>query len=79
MAVNATDLFLAPPTEHRVGDRELGELCEGVEFVRGVEESNELTSRRGPMIVLSASGMLTGGRVLHHVRQVARPTIATRS
>jgi metallo-beta-lactamase family protein len=71
MAVNATELFLASDTEHRLGDQELAELCEGVEFVRSVEESKQLTTRRGPMIVLSASGMLTGGRVLHHLFQVA--------
>lgn len=35
--------------------------------VRSVEESKQLTGRRGPMIVVSASGMATGGRVLHHL------------
>lgn len=34
---------------------------------RSVEESKELTGRRGPMVVVSASGMATGGRVLHHL------------
>lgn len=32
-----------------------------------VEESKELTARHGPMIVISASGMATGGRILHHL------------
>ncbi len=32
-----------------------------------VEESKALNARRGPMIVVSASGMATGGRVLHHL------------
>lgn len=35
--------------------------------VRSVDESKELTGRRGPLIVISASGMATGGRVLHHL------------
>lgn len=35
--------------------------------VRSVDESKELTARRGPLIVISASGMATGGRVLHHL------------
>jgi metallo-beta-lactamase family protein len=34
---------------------------------RSVEESKELNSRRGPLIIISASGMATGGRVLHHL------------
>jgi len=71
MAVNATELFLASPAEHRLDPDEVAALSDGVEFVRGVEESKQLTARRGPMIVLSASGMLTGGRVLHHLFQVA--------
>ena len=36
-------------------------------MVRTAEESKALNRRRGPMIILSASGMLTGGRVLHHL------------
>ena len=54
-------------------------MCDQVTYVRTAEESKELTPRRGPMVVLSASGMLTGGRVLHHLRTVApdhRSTIA---
>ena len=35
--------------------------------VRSVEESRELTQSEGPAIVISASGMATGGRVLHHL------------
>lgn len=34
---------------------------------RSVDESKELGSRRGPMVIVSASGMATGGRVLHHL------------
>ncbi|MCB1262473.1 MAG: MBL fold metallo-hydrolase, partial [Acidimicrobiales bacterium] len=40
-------------------------------FVRSVEESKLLTPLGGPMIVLSASGMMSGGRVLHHLMRVA--------
>ena len=58
MAVNATELFLASPAEHRLTKHELAELSSGVEFVRSVQESKQLTSRSGPMIVLSASGAL---------------------
>jgi metallo-beta-lactamase family protein len=44
-------------------DLDPGDLHE----VRTVEESIALNSRPGPMIIISASGMATGGRVLHHL------------
>jgi metallo-beta-lactamase family protein len=36
---------------------------------RSTEESKALNERRGPMILISASGMITGGRVVHHLSQ----------
>jgi metallo-beta-lactamase family protein len=71
MAVDAIELFLEAGGEHRLGPDDLRQLAEGVELVRSVEASKALTIRRGPMIVLSASGMLSGGRVLHHLIRVA--------
>ncbi len=35
------------------------------------EDSKALALRLGPMVILSASGMATGGRVLHHLKQYA--------
>jgi len=36
---------------------------------RTTEESKALNERRGPFIIVSASGMVTGGRVVHHLAQ----------
>ena len=36
-------------------------------ILRTAEESKSLNDQRGPVIVISASGMATGGRVLHHL------------
>ncbi|MDW3221027.1 MAG: MBL fold metallo-hydrolase [Acidimicrobiales bacterium] len=79
MAINATELFCAHPDEHRLTDTQCMQMCGGVTYIRTADESKELTPQRGPMIALSASGMLTGGRILHHLRTVApnhRSTIA---
>lgn len=70
MAVNATELFLASPQDHRLDQEQVNAMAHHVEFVRSVEDSIALTERRGPMVVLTASGMIAGGRVLHHLRRV---------
>lgn len=37
-------------------------------FTETVQESKALNSRGGPLVIISASGMASGGRVLHHLR-----------
>ena len=71
MAVDATELFCRHQGEHRLSEEECRSMCESVRYVRTVEESIALTHERGPKVILSASGMLSGGRVLHHLEQVA--------
>ncbi|MCC7126793.1 MAG: MBL fold metallo-hydrolase [Acidobacteria bacterium] len=48
-----------------------GEVCAfctaRFEAVESTQESKSVTERPGPAIVISASGMATGGRVLHHL------------
>ncbi|HMA41765.1 MAG TPA: MBL fold metallo-hydrolase, partial [Gemmatimonadales bacterium] len=39
-----------------------------IQFCRSVEESKKLNDVRGPVIIVSASGMATGGRILHHLQ-----------
>lgn len=67
MAIDATELFCGHTDEHRLTDEQCRAMCDGVTFVRSVEDSKKLTGRRGPMIVLAGSGMATGGRILHHL------------
>jgi metallo-beta-lactamase family protein len=40
-------------------------------MVSSTDESKALASRHGPMVILAANGMATGGRVLHHLEQRA--------
>jgi metallo-beta-lactamase family protein len=78
MATSATEIMIAHESDHRLTPDECSQMMEGVEFVRTVEESKELTDRDDPIIVLSASGMATGGRVLHHLMKMtpdARNTV----
>ncbi len=71
MAIDATELYVRHRAEHRLTAEECARMWHDVEYTRTVEESIALTQRTDPMIVLSASGMATGGRVLHHLLQLA--------
>ncbi len=76
MAVNATRLY----SKH-IRDLSLdGDLTDdgrsrlfpnNVHFHRSTQESIALNDLKGPRIIISASGMLSGGRVLHHLRRLA--------
>ena len=80
MAVEATRIFLAHEEAH---DPELYERGQagirhrealqwgaegGVRYVETRGESQSLNDLKGPAIILSASGMATGGRILHHLK-----------
>jgi metallo-beta-lactamase family protein len=67
MAVDATELYQKYPEEHRVSEREFREIYALPRMIREPDDSRLLNLRGGPMVIISASGMLTGGRVLHHV------------
>lgn len=38
-----------------------------VHLCRTVHESKTLNTREGPMVIISSSGMMSGGRILHHL------------
>ncbi|MEM6926862.1 MAG: MBL fold metallo-hydrolase, partial [Myxococcota bacterium] len=71
MAIDATELLLRHHAEHRLSAAEARAMGARAIYVRTADESRALTRREGPAIVISASGMLSGGRVLHHLRQLA--------
>ena len=67
MAVNATDIYHRFHEEHHVSAEDCLRMFELAKRVNTVEQSKDLNTRHGPMIIISASGMLTGGRILHHI------------
>lgn len=71
MAISATKVFHHFHREHRLSVKQCREIDAGTTYVRTVEESIELTTRRTPSIIISASGMASGGRVLHHLKVLA--------
>ncbi|WP_413561548.1 MBL fold metallo-hydrolase RNA specificity domain-containing protein [Bdellovibrio sp. HCB209] len=57
---------------HRLGSGQFAEIMSEVHTVKTAEDSKALNDdKSGPKIIIAASGMLTGGRVLHHVKALA--------
>ena len=71
MASSATELLYRHKSEHKLAEHEFEQACAAVTYVREVEESKALSANRYPKVILSASGMATGGRVLHHIAAFA--------
>lgn len=68
MAINATELLHEHHRDHRLTAEECRATCDVATYVRDVEASKAITASPVPKVILSASGMATGGRVLHHIR-----------
>jgi metallo-beta-lactamase family protein len=71
MAVDASDIFCRNGSDHRLSEGECRASCSVATYVRSTEESKALTVNPVPKIIISASGMATGGRVLHHLKRYA--------
>lgn len=71
MAIAATTLYQRHRRALRIAPREATGLCDGVTLVERAQDSEKLTRARYPAVIISASGMATGGRVLHHLKAMA--------
>ncbi|MGO8733956.1 MAG: MBL fold metallo-hydrolase RNA specificity domain-containing protein [Terriglobia bacterium] len=75
MAIDVTDLYRRHQEDHdlRTGALETQGIKPfsppGVHFDKNVQDSKALNDARFPMIIISASGMATGGRVVHHLER----------
>jgi metallo-beta-lactamase family protein len=76
LAVNASDIYRAHP---ECFDQETWQFIQQgrhrsvlgfdrLTYIRSVEESKALNERKGPMVIISASGMAETGRILHHLK-----------
>jgi metallo-beta-lactamase family protein len=71
MAIEATTLYHKHRRLLRVPAREADHLADGVRMVGDARQSMRLVQSRWPSVIISASGMATGGRVLHHLKAMA--------
>ncbi len=73
MAIKAVEIFLKHQEEYSDETRDMirryGSPLEwpGFTFASTLEESKKINDVRAPVIIISSSGMVTGGRILHHL------------
>jgi metallo-beta-lactamase family protein len=71
MAADATRIYRHHLDEHRLSPEQCAVMFKQVNIVNTVEDSRRLNTLNFPSIIVSASGMATGGRVLHHLKAYA--------
>lgn len=74
MAVDVTNIYREFDEDHDLSEGELdpqNPLFGGqkVIFCRRSDESKALNRHKGPAVIISGSGMMTGGRIVHHLKQ----------
>ncbi len=71
MAASATEVYHRHVDELRLTPEECDAMAAHVHVVTTPDESRRLNASHGPMIIIAASGMATGGRVVHHLKAFA--------
>lgn len=71
MAVNATQIFCHFLDEHRLSEAECKKICEVATYIKTPDESKFIDRIKTSKIIISASGMAEGGRILHHLKAYA--------
>jgi metallo-beta-lactamase family protein len=71
MAADATRIYAEHRAEHRLTPEQCNAMCTSARIVNSVEESKRLNEIHMPAVIVSASGMASGGRVLHHLKAFA--------
>lgn len=73
LGIDATSIYLRFASEHRIHNGHGHSLFQApnIYYVHDMEASKRLNSSEGPAIIIAGSGMITGGRILHHLKAFA--------
>lgn len=68
MGQEVTRLYQTYAPLLKISAQKISEITEQIQFITSAEDSKALNKKNGPMIIIAASGMVTGGRVLYHLQ-----------
>lgn len=71
MAIDASEILCRHLGEHRLTEAQCRTSCGVAQYVREANDSKALDANTMPKIIISASGMATGGRIVHHLKYYA--------
>lgn len=71
MAINASNIFCAYQNDHHLNKEQCHGLCSAATCTKTTDESKKIDLQQMPKIIISASGMMEGGRILHHLKVFA--------
>ena len=71
MAADASDILRRYPHWHKLPDAACKEVFKDIHIVREFSETRKVIEQKGSKIVIAASGMLSGGRVLEYMKHLA--------
>lgn len=67
MSIKVTNLLDDFMELHKLTEEECEKIFDDTKFTSTVDQSKRIFEQKVPSIIISASGMATGGRVLHHI------------
>lgn len=70
MAINVSEIYCNFSDQHKLGREQCERIFQTVNYTRSVDQSKALAELHGPHIIIAGSGMVTGGRILHHMKRL---------
>ncbi|UTW13221.1 MBL fold metallo-hydrolase [Marinobacterium rhizophilum] len=70
MAIDVSDIYCQFHAIHRLSAADCRRMCRTVKYVESVKASQALSNQVYPHIIIAGSGMVSGGRILHHLKRL---------
>ena len=69
MGISVLDVFLNNKKWHKLSEQDCTEMCQTFTMISEYQETIEMIYNKNPKVIIAASGMITGGRVLSYLEK----------